>query len=94
MLRLSENKMNCCANPSKSRSHRVTTITRWLLPSAFLVLIPKCPLCIVAYIAVATGAGISVSTAAGIRYALIAGCIGLLAFAVLRSLSKRPHITT
>jgi hypothetical protein len=48
----------------------------------------------VAYIAVATGAGISVSTAAGIRYALIAGCIGLLAFAVLRSLSKRPHITT
>ena len=70
------------------------TFVTWLLPSTLLLLIPKCPLCVVAYVAVATGLGISVSTAAGVRAALIALCLGLLIFALLRTLGRfrvSPH---
>jgi hypothetical protein len=44
MLRLSENKMNCCTNLSERNRGKVTIVASWLIPSAFLVLIPKCPL--------------------------------------------------
>ena len=70
------------------------TFVTWLLPSTLLLLIPKCPLCVVAYVTVATGLGISVSTAAGVRAALIALCLGLLIFALLRTLGRfrvSPH---
>ena len=94
MLRLSETKANCCVNHAEGNRRKVTTVSGWLLPSAFLLLIPKCPLCIVAYTAVGTGIGISVSTAAGIRYSMITACIGLLVFAVFRTIAQRTQITS
>jgi len=41
-------------------------------------LLPKCPFCIVAYIAMISGLGISVSTATGIQDAAILTCVGVL----------------
>ncbi|PYT00656.1 MAG: hypothetical protein DMF63_06360 [Acidobacteria bacterium] len=60
------------------------TVIEWAIPGVMLALIPKCPLCIAAYIALGTGIGISVSTAAYIRYGLLAVCIGALSVLVVR----------
>jgi hypothetical protein len=50
----------------------------WVLPSVVMVLMPKCPACVVAYIAIATGAGISVSAAAHLRLLVLVLCVGVL----------------
>ena len=83
----------CCAAGTKTSGRRLGSFISWLLPAAMLVLVPKCPLCIMAYVALATGVGISVSTAAGARYAMIVSCIGLLVFMIVRSIlraNQRP----
>jgi hypothetical protein len=52
----------------------------WLLSAAGLALIPKCPACIAAYVALGTGVGISISTAANLRIVLLAACAVSLAY--------------
>jgi hypothetical protein len=53
----------------------------WIIPTAILALLPKCPLCIAAWIAFA-GVGLSLSTIANLRIAVIILCvISLIAFA-------------
>jgi hypothetical protein len=47
---------------------------------------PKCPACLAAYIAVATGVGISMPVAAAMRWAILAASIALLAFLAVRRL--------
>ncbi len=64
------------ANPSPFR--RATSTAKWILPSAGLVLMPKCPMCLAGYIAFATGLGVSFETAHWFRSALIWSCIGSL----------------
>ncbi|HEY4262676.1 MAG TPA: hypothetical protein VGM98_21130, partial [Schlesneria sp.] len=43
-----------------------------LVPGVLWALIPKCPACLAAYIALATGLSVSVSVASQLRYGLIA----------------------
>ncbi len=43
-----------------------------LVPGLLWTLIPKCPACLAAYIALATGLSVSVSVASHLRYVLIA----------------------
>jgi hypothetical protein len=43
-----------------------------LVPGLLWALIPKCPACLAAYIALATGLSVSVSVASHLRYVLIA----------------------
>jgi hypothetical protein len=59
--------------------------TKWIVPAAVLVLMPKCPLCLVAYIALATGVGVSLGVAAWIRGSLLAICIAALAYLFVRA---------
>ena len=49
-----------------------------MLPSAVMVLMPKCPACVVAYVAIVTGAGISVSAAAHLRLLVLVLCVVML----------------
>lgn len=55
-------------------------LAEWLLPGVILAMLPKCPLCVMAYVAMATGIGISFSTAATARILIVAVCVTALAY--------------
>lgn len=78
----------CCqGKPPRATLARGAEATGWLLPAAALALLPKCPCCLAAYIALFTGIGLSVETAAYIRPALLVlllASLPLLALAIIR----------
>jgi hypothetical protein len=54
-----------------TRMRRILQIAGWIVPSGILALLPKCPACIAAYIAIGSGIGISVAAATYLRTALV-----------------------
>jgi hypothetical protein len=62
---------------------------QWLFPATLLVLMPKCPLCVAAYVALFTGIGISVSAARWIRVLMLACCSISLGYLVVRNVRRR-----
>ncbi|WP_147263539.1 hypothetical protein [Roseimicrobium gellanilyticum] len=73
---------------SSSRWSRGGEVMGWLMPTALLALMPKCPACVAGYVALATGVGISLPAAASLRVMLVMVCVASLAFLVLRRLGK------
>jgi hypothetical protein len=67
------NTRSCCKSAAE-----------WVAPGVGLVLIPKCPACVAAYVAAMSGIGISMPMAATIRWGLIILCLLALAFAAVR----------
>jgi hypothetical protein len=63
-------------------------IAGWVLPGATLVLLPKCPVCVAAYIALFSGVGISVATATYLRTSLLILCVTALAWLALKRLCR------
>jgi hypothetical protein len=75
---------------SKARLRRLVAFSKWIVPGAILALLPKCPVCLAAYLALGTGIGISVSSAVYLRAALVALC--LLSLLYLAASSGRHSI--
>jgi hypothetical protein len=58
----------------------------WIVPSIMLALVPKCPMCVAAYIALATGVSISMSAASMVRTSMIVVCVASLIYVACRRL--------
>ena len=95
MGRAPVNVRSCCqiktragdnARRPASRLRRVGEIAGLLVPSATLALLPKCPACAAAYVALATGIGISLPTATYLRVMLVVLCVASLVLMTARRL--------
>ena len=82
---------NLDSAPNPSDSKRPTGLLRrawrsiqWLFPATLLVLMPKCPLCVMAYLALFTGIGVTVSTARWIQILMLVFCLTSLAYLAVR----------
>jgi hypothetical protein len=64
---------------------RAADLVGWIVPSAIFTLIPKCPMCLAAYIALWTGIGLSISAAIYLRASLLIVCAGLILFLAARN---------
>lgn len=83
-----------CASVVASGTHPPTFVQRsltcasWLIPSVILTLLPKCPACLVAYIALGTGLGLSFSTALYVKTLLVILCVLALLYSAARHLPR------
>jgi hypothetical protein len=68
---------------------------RWVLPGAILVFLPKCPVCLAAYVAFGSGIALSVLTATRLRVVILILCVAALAYFVARRIvaasANGPH---
>ena len=67
---------------------RMTSLVQWAIPIVTLALVPKCPVCMAAYVLLFTGVGLSLAVATTIRWLLIAMSIAALAYLLLRSMRR------
>ena len=81
-------KPRCC-EAEASPPRRGLKIAGTVIPAAVLVLLPKCPACIVAYIALGTGIGVTISTAAHLRTLLLVVCVACLVYVGARHVLRR-----
>jgi hypothetical protein len=85
--------MSACCNAASGRktptwARRVRAVFAWALPSVLLALVPKCPACLAAHVALWTGLGLSLSTATYLRWALLLVCIAALLFLIVKRLGR------
>ena len=74
------NARRCCANASL------------LAPGAIVALLPKCPACLAAYLALGTGIGVSVTAAAWLQAAaIVVSAASLCVVAIRLARQARPY---
>jgi hypothetical protein len=61
-----------------------------ILPAVLLVLLPKCPLCLAAWLTVATGVSFSAVVASWVRVALVVFWVGAVVALARRGGRERP----
>jgi hypothetical protein len=85
----------CCRieRPGRGGSlRRAGEVGGWVLPGVILALLPKCPACLAAYVAIATGIGLSAPVAAHLHlWILILSSVTLVCMAAscARRMSSR-----
>jgi hypothetical protein len=60
----------------------------WIIPSATLVLLPKCPVCVAVYVALFSGVGISFASASVLRTSLLVLSVIALLYLALRRVCR------
>jgi hypothetical protein len=65
---------------------RRAKVTASILPAALLVLLPKCPLCLAAWLTVATGVSFSAASAGWLRDSIVLLWVGAVAMMIWRRL--------
>jgi hypothetical protein len=81
----------CCTGEGSSRClvRRLSGPAASILPGAALVLLPKCPLCLAAWLTVVTGIGVSAATAERMHWLIVVFWVGAMAFAAVRIIRRR-----
>lgn len=89
------NSRRCCqASATRDEPRASSSVKRiggaleWIIPGAILVVMPKCPACVAAYIALATGVGISFTAASHLRMLVLVLCIAALAYLVIAGIAR------
>ena len=70
-------------------TRRYSRVAASILPAAVLVLLPKCPLCLAAWLTVATGIGFSATGAAWARGMVVLCFVAAVAFAAAPLIVRR-----
>jgi hypothetical protein len=82
----------CCCNAAESEKEPPRTLLgerlAWILSTALLVAVPKCPACLAAHVAVWTGLGLSFSTATYLRWTMLAICVAVLAVLITKRIGS------
>lgn len=76
--------------PPRSITRRCLDAVAWIAPGVTLILLPKCPACLAAYVAL-FGVGISMTTSLHLRTTLVIVCVGSLLFLTINSLRGRAR---
>ncbi|HEU4636739.1 MAG TPA: hypothetical protein VFS41_11210 [Edaphobacter sp.] len=87
---------SCCAVPGRSsfpagsKARRAKDAGEWGAPALVLFLLPKCPMCVAAYVATFTGIGLSIEAATWLRNSMLAVCV--LAVVLLSARMLRRYL--
>ena len=91
------NSSPCCQSQPRARRgvaqrstrlRRLREVAGLVLPGTLLALMPKCPMCLAAYVALGTGFTLSFTSAHLLLRGLTALCICTLAFCMVRRIIK------
>jgi hypothetical protein len=82
------NQKASVVNKNKKPGRRYLSFSRWIVPGVMFALVPKCPLCLAAYVALGTGVSLSLHTATWIRWIIIILCVGSFLYLVATSAMK------
>jgi hypothetical protein len=85
----------CCLAGREPRplARRLSKATASILPAALLMLMPKCPLCLAAWLTIATGVSFSATGAAWLRWSITLLWLGALAVMIWRlRVGRRPPL--
>jgi hypothetical protein len=83
-------------HPSSGKQ-RGFALAKFSLPTLILALLPKCPACLAAYIALGTGISVSIAAASFLRTLLIGICVAILVWILANAFRSalmgrlRPH---
>lgn len=85
----------CCCHdragvqaPEQLRIRATRRAISWIVPGVLLAVMPKCPVCVAAYVTLLTGCGISLATASSLRWLAISACVLSLLFVATKRLRE------
>lgn len=79
----------CCRSPARAGLvNSGLRVLPWFVPAVAWLLIPKCPACFAAWLALASGVGVSAATASHLRSALVVVSVASALYVLTRLLLR------